>query len=201
MGCATLQDRFESVFGTRRGVSRPVPCDPVSLAYAALRTRDLDFCLTVMKVTPDERAPIAAAKVDREVLELIRPNVFLLLANHAEMSSAAPGQMWLESLATRLRACARARAYRDNIALEIAHARSLGMSSVEANVDLSTILDDVIASRMRTKDDAVRMVNAYRSKIRRLSVAHGEVHDVMVRENIYKDLVEHGVNKLVINTL
>src|ERR1035438_6433204 len=86
MGCATLQDRFESIFGTKRGASRILPCDPVSLAYGALSTEDLDYCLA-LKLTLDEKALVAAAKVDREVLELLRSNIFHSLAAQADLRS------------------------------------------------------------------------------------------------------------------
>jgi len=199
MASATLQDRFEAIFGTRRGASRVLNCDAVSVAYEALSAVDLDSCLT-LKLDADEKALIAAAKVDRDVLELLRPHVFHVLATQADMRSVAPRPIWAE-LSTRLRACGKAREARDDEALAALGGRRLGMFSVEGNVSLSKLLDEVIAFPLTAKNEAVLLLNVYRSKIKQIGEAHGEVHDQVVQDNIRADLEHHGVNKLLLNTL
>jgi len=193
MGCATLQDKFDSIFGTKRGASHILPCDPVSLAYGALSAEDLDYCLA-LKLTLDEKALVAAAKVDREVLELLRSNIFHSLAAQADLRST-PTVLRGADLATRLRACGVAREDRDKATLADAGARSLGMFSVEGNIALSEILDEVSNSPQLNQGMVVQPRITYNDEIKRLDVTHAEVNDAVVQENIRADLEAHSVDE------
>jgi len=298
MGCATLQDQFEPVFGKKRGASRALPHDPVSLAYSALSAEDLDHCLT-LKLTPHEKALVTAAKVEREALEflnstvfyslaaqadlcsaapvhlwpalaarlrtcalagaheehldnspapfeaddlrylstdgreglnqllddcltlelapdedalvaaakadhesvkLLTPNVFHLLATQADLRSKAPKLMWV-ALATRLRACGKARLSRDADVLAAGGARSFGMFSVEGNIALSKIVDEVISSRYMVMSHARVVAISCAGKIRRLGMTHREVSDRVVQENVTVVLLSHGISRVIVDEL
>jgi len=205
MGCATVivQDRFHDVFGARRGSSRPVPNDPVSLACRALSAEDLDNCLT-LGLSSDERDLLSAAKIDHELLGLLKPSAFFSLAVKAELMSmpmpvfsdegTVPDKAYWSSLGARLRTCAHACETRDAATLADVGARTLGMHSAEGSIVLSKLLDQVVSRNARTLEENTALLNAYQEGIRRVGQTHPEVYDSAARGAIAEDLRAHGFN-------
>jgi len=185
-----VRDQFEAIFGTKRGAKRPPLCGLALTVYAALTRDNLDRCLQ-LGMLPEEAAIIASAKVEREALDQLKLSVYNLLAEQAETLAATAASddnrlAWAE-LALRLRDCERAREGRDSALLAEAHARKLGMLSVEGDIAMSRLLDSLWGLGVHEATETMKR------GIRRLSAIYPGTSDTEVREGVANELRRMGV--------
>jgi len=192
---AVATDQFEAIFGTRRGASRPKRCDAVFAAYSALTQNDLEDC-SKFALLPKERAIIAGAKIDREVLDQMPIPSLSIMVNHAETRATIaiePPDVRLDlrdfwaSLAGRLRDCVSAREEREAELRAAANARKMGMLTVEGDIAWSQLIDSLPGLSVR---DAT---NTIMRGVRRLKATYPGATHPEVREAVHAELLRLGI--------